>query len=436
MPPKTNYWALLPIVGILFIGIVGFAGNIRLFTHFSAFAVLPLLVWFLLGTRIALCLWFPLIFVVFAIPVGEELIPYLQEIAADLSVGILRLTTVPVLRNGLYIEIPNGRFVVAEECSGISFLVASVVFGSLYAYISYVKVWRQLLFFALTIVVPIGANALRIVGIILVGHYTDMEHATGADHLIYGWFFFAVVLILLFFIGEMIRTKADKIGVSHDESTKMHDGWLHIAYKKPVAIAAIALISMFVWQLFILLGKQSNAGEIDTSTLAEFSSINEVGANWQTQYINPSDSYIGYLSRQGLQADINISWYGIMAANSELVSLANKLFDDERWTRVSGYRDQVDGAVDNYPVNILEITDPNGMKRLVIYWYELPNTRSTSRAKIKLHQTFDVLTGGPGAGALVAISMPFKSFNKSEVEDQLRAMVATYADSIKTSLPF
>ena len=118
-PPKSNYWVLLPIAGVLFVGIIGFAGDIRIFTHFSAFATLPLMVWFLLGTQIAFRLWFPLLFVMFAIPVGEELIPHLQELAADLALPILHLTGIPVFRDGLYIEIPNGTFVVAEACSGL-----------------------------------------------------------------------------------------------------------------------------------------------------------------------------------------------------------------------------------------------------------------------------------------------------------------------------
>ena len=32
-----------------------------------------------------------------------------------------------------------------------------------------------------------------------------MEHAAGADHLIYGWFFFAFVIVCLLGIGELIR---------------------------------------------------------------------------------------------------------------------------------------------------------------------------------------------------------------------------------------
>ena len=38
----------------------------------------------------------------FAVPIGEELVPYLQEIAADLSLPILRLIGIPIFRDGLY----------------------------------------------------------------------------------------------------------------------------------------------------------------------------------------------------------------------------------------------------------------------------------------------------------------------------------------------
>ncbi|MEI8648950.1 exosortase [Paraglaciecola sp. Hal342] len=154
---------------------------------------------------------FPLFFIVFCIPVGEELIPTLQAITADMSVMMLQWVNVPIYRSGLYIEIPEGRFLVAEACSGISFFIASIVIGSLYAYMNMQSRIRRVSFVCISILFPIIANAIRVFGIILTGHLTNMEHAVGADHLIYGWVFFSLVIVCLIGLGELIREKSSEL---------------------------------------------------------------------------------------------------------------------------------------------------------------------------------------------------------------------------------
>jgi EpsI family protein len=49
--------------------------------------------------------------------------------------------------------------------------------------------------------VPIVANWLRAYMIVMIGHLSDNRLAVGVDHLIYGWVFFGVVIMLMFMIG-------------------------------------------------------------------------------------------------------------------------------------------------------------------------------------------------------------------------------------------
>ena len=194
--------AFIVIIPSTLLYIVGAAGDVQLFMHLATFSLLPALIWFLVGNKAALSILFPLCFMFFSVPVGEQLIPYLQEVAADGSVILLRLPGVPLFRSGLYIEIPQGRFLVAEACSGVSFFIASFVIGSLYAYLNLVSKKRKALFVCFSLLFPVVANIVRVYGIILIAYWTDMEYAAGADHLIYGWFFFAFVIVCLLGIGE------------------------------------------------------------------------------------------------------------------------------------------------------------------------------------------------------------------------------------------
>ena len=186
---KPTFIPLIALLGAIFIQLFALVGDIKILMHIATFTSLPLLIWLLIGHKAAKCIVFPLFFLVFCIPIGDQLIPHLQEITTDIAVPLLELTNVPIYRNGLYLDIPEGRFLVAEACSGISFLISSIVFGFLYAYISFNSLKKRLIFIVISVAIPIIANALRVYGIILTGHLSDMQYAVGADHLIYGGVF-------------------------------------------------------------------------------------------------------------------------------------------------------------------------------------------------------------------------------------------------------
>jgi hypothetical protein len=52
-----------------------------------------------------------------------------------------------------------------------------------------------------SIALPILANGLRAYAIVMIGHLSNMKLAVGVDHLIYGWIFFGVMLVIMFAIG-------------------------------------------------------------------------------------------------------------------------------------------------------------------------------------------------------------------------------------------
>ena len=80
---------------------------------------------------------FPLGFLFFAVPIGDFMLPQLMEWTADFTVLALRLSGVPVYREGLQFIIPSGAWSVVEACSGIRYMIASVTVGCLFAYLSY-----------------------------------------------------------------------------------------------------------------------------------------------------------------------------------------------------------------------------------------------------------------------------------------------------------
>ena len=56
---------------------------------------------------------------------------------------------------------------------------------------------RRAAFLAACIIVPILANGVRAWATIYVAQFIGAEQATGFDHIVYGWIFFAIVLAAL-----------------------------------------------------------------------------------------------------------------------------------------------------------------------------------------------------------------------------------------------
>lgn len=162
-------------------------------------------VWAILGHKLTRVLAFPLFFLYFGVPMGEGLIAPMMDFTAVSTVWLIKLTGIPVYREGLYFSLPSGYWSVVEACSGVRYIIASVTVGTLYAYLTYRSTNRRILFIIVSAIVPIFANTARAFIIVMLGHWSGMTIATGADHLVYGWVFFGVVIFLLFWLGNFFR---------------------------------------------------------------------------------------------------------------------------------------------------------------------------------------------------------------------------------------
>ena len=445
LQPQANYWVLLLLLPFFLLAGLGYAGGIQVFLHIATFTILPLMMWMLLGNRIAKIIWFPLCFILFSIPIGEELVPHLQKITADLAIAMLNLTSIPSYNTGLYIEIPEGKFVVAEACSGIRFFIGSIVFGAVYSHISYQSFGRKLVFMALSIIVPVLANALRVFTIVLIGHYVDMEYASGADHLIYGWVFFAIVLFLLILLGETFREKqtandgvlqaSEASPQADSELTKTWQPWRLSATS--FSVGFLMLLGFGIWQFSLIPGGELNQSQLDRSKLAEFSVERAQAGSWSPILEGASDYYQSRFN--GLSSSrtaLQVAWYPENREGHELIASGNAFYDKEFWSVVRTSSLSLKTNTQPFPASLIEITSSGGEKRWVLYWYQLESRALASAIRTKLLQALDVMFTGDGAGAVVILSSAFIDANKDEVKERLVELANQHAAQIHSAMPF
>jgi exosortase A len=228
----------LALAGLMWL--LGALASVASVTHFALALLLVFSLVGMLGLRLSRRLAFPILFLFFGVPIGEFLLPVMMKYTAMFTVAAVRMSGVPVYQEGLHFVVPNGRWSVVEACSGVRYLIASFMVGTLYAYLSYRSLKRRLLFVACAIVVPIVANWLRAYMIVMLGYLSDNNLATGVDHILYGWLFFGIVIMLMFWIGG--RWREDLLPV--EEAAEVQAGsvemptlaWL-LARVAPVAVA-------------------------------------------------------------------------------------------------------------------------------------------------------------------------------------------------------
>jgi exosortase A len=189
------WWPGLVAIGLaLLIWTMGAVSGLNLLRQVGAVALLPAFASLLLGPRLTAALGFPLAYMAFLVPFGDELVPPLQMITAWLTIQLTHLSGVPAVVDGVFIDTPVGLFEVAEACSGVKFLIAMIALGVLVANVCFVSWRRRIAFMALAVIAPIVANGIRAWGTIYVAQSVGVEKAGGFDHIVYGWIFFALVI--------------------------------------------------------------------------------------------------------------------------------------------------------------------------------------------------------------------------------------------------
>ncbi|MBB1127402.1 exosortase A, partial [Thiospirillum jenense] len=148
---KTEPIALVALLLFSGMWLIGHALTIVVVEQFAVVALIPILVWFIFGSKVLNVLAFPLGFLFFTVPIGEELVYPLMQVTAFFTVTLLKLTNIPVYSDGTFFSIPSGDWSVVAACSGIRYLIASTFLGVLYAYFFYRAWWRRGLFVLLSI---------------------------------------------------------------------------------------------------------------------------------------------------------------------------------------------------------------------------------------------------------------------------------------------
>jgi exosortase A len=418
-------------IGVVSIFLISCLWFISSLTHINVleqffYLMLPVaLVWAYYGFNMLKTLAFPLIFMFLAIPVGDFLIPYLQFSTADIAVYLLQLVGVPVYRDAMYIQIPNGNFFVAEACSGIRFLISTVTIGILFAHLNFQSKYKQLLFILFSIVVSVLGNGARAFLMILIGHISNMKAAVGFDHIVYGWVFFSIILAILLIIGN----KFSDIKIPEKINTSIKSAeYYNLPNLKFVIIIVFSIISGPILQKIYIYQSQNQSILVNQA----HTNVDLESLAWKPLFpLADVERYKKIKIDNNHVIDMFFVGYNNEDRNKELISYQNQFFDPDKWslkTIQSGY--VLLNNKTKVPYQKYIISNLKGETRELRVIYKVGNNLLANKLLVKLHQLTNKIQFKEFGGEVIILSTEVDSHSTQTLDEfminQLSTIISTY----------
>jgi exosortase A len=433
--------ALFGVAAMGFAWLVGELVSAASVSQFAVIAMIPFAVWAILGTRVVSALAIPLAFLFFAVPFGEFMVPTLINRTADFTVTALRASGVPVYREGNFFLIPSGPWSVVEACSGLRYLIASLMVGCLYAYLSYRSPLRRAAFIAASLVVPIVANWMRAYMIVMIGHLSSNKLAVGADHLIYGWVFFGIVIFLLLLIGSRWREDDKPVAVQDEDLDKqLHPAGPVREYSKGTRWAALAaaFALMAVWQP--LAGRTDDSERAAAIRLPRITASNgwlpvsEEIATWQPDLSGARAELRQTFVKDGHRVGLYIAFFRWQTPEAKAITSTNQIVrtSNKIWRQVGAGAVSATAHDGAFAVNTGVVVSTDA--RLALWqWYWVNAHLTSSDYAAKLYQAMSVL-GRHGDGSAWVVVYTETEAGEAEVRPVLQSFTTDMMQSIDASL--
>lgn len=399
--PEPGGFALLLV--LLSGWFVSSAVDVQVAQQFFMISIVIVTVWIVLGRQILSLVMFPLFFLYFAVPFGQGVIPTLMEFTANFTAYMVKLSGIPIYREGMFFTLPSGNWSVVEECSGVRYLIASFTMGCIYAYINYSSLKKRLIFILISVIVPVIGNGLRAYGIVMLGHLSDMEVAVGADHLLYGWLFFGVIIVTLFYIGSFWRDPPESFATATAKKQPAVTSPVKDSFR--ILIVCLSLIACFyTFSNYIKESKETITKSVSLNLPERFSLWHldrDRLLQWQPMFFNP-DAQVsgGYVSDDNF-VQLNIGYFQVQRQGAEAVSTMNRIATPlgGEWKEVSA------SEINDNDLSVTEtLLSNSGNRVLVWHWFRIGQYQTTSPYMAKVFDAYNLIVEGRQDASMITVA--------------------------------
>jgi exosortase A len=434
--PVRPFWAglvLIAAAGALWS--FGVLASAQVISHFAVVAMIPAVIITIFGLGWARVLWFPLLFLFFAVPFGEALVPKLMDWTADFTVAAVKLSGVPVYREGTHFVIPSGQWSVIEACSGIKFLIASLMGGSLYAWLMYRSPGRRLAFIGASIIVPLIANWLRAYIIVMVGHLSNNRLMTNDDHIVFGWILFAAIMLLMYWWGARWR--------EDDPATAAPAPAALPVWGRPQgAAAAVALLTLVAWPplanaLMRPVGPAREVALVAPASTGGWTAHAGQLTAWAPELDGAAATRSWIFYRNGQRVELFVAAYRHQRQAAQLGSSTNQLVrtTNDRWKQTARGVAAVEVASQAVPGTVRsgEVRSARSSEQLLVWhWFYSGGRATTSEADAKLDVAWARLRRQPDTALWVSLATPLGT-DRAAAQRALAEFTRDMAPALETA---
>jgi exosortase len=175
---------------------------------FTMYGALVTGAYLLFGGALIRTIWFPLIYLAFALPPPDTVVAAVTQpikiAISDWAVSLLYLAGYPIANSGVIIQIGQYQLLVAAACAGLNSIVTLTALCLFYVYLRHRSNLIAFIVIALAAIpIAIISNFIRVLTLVLVTYYFGEAAAQGFIHDFAGLLMFAVALVTIFGVDKL-----------------------------------------------------------------------------------------------------------------------------------------------------------------------------------------------------------------------------------------
>ncbi|HED17034.1 MAG TPA: EpsI family protein [Gammaproteobacteria bacterium] len=359
------------------------------------------------------------VLMIFTISMWTHVNVLLQTGTAIVSGEFLNLTGVTSVREGFFILIPAGTFIVDTSCSGLRYQLSGLTIALLYAYMERFSFRMTALYLLIAFVVVFFANVVRIYTVIMIGQFTNMRSPIIKDHNWLGWIIFGIfIFIFLYFSNRFLKGRGQVENNDHNSPAETKNfvtqkNWMYIA----VIMLFTASGPLLAWyyapptQSLNANYKLELPGKMGSWKLTSMPEKNQV---WKPDFETPDIVEAGRYTNADIKPARNVEYYLMIYAyqtqGHEAININNRVFDKKDWV-LSASRKQVIqmDSGQRIEVNEYEIKGQRGNSRLVWMWYYVDSKNIANKFKTKIAGMIGLFRNRPAISVnIVSVPLPIE----------------------------
>lgn len=215
-------WLAVPTVLIASVAYVfGRAFNFLIIEVAALLLALLAIAYAYVGHRVLMKMWFPIVFLVFVIPLPGWLLDSMTQplkiLVSDVVTWMLSAVGYPITQVGVTLYIAQYQLLVEDACAGLNSIISLTAVGLTYIYLLHNASWRYALLLMLFLLpIAIAANVVRVIILVLLTYYAGNEVAQGYLHDFAGIVTFVSALLLIFLLDTLLTPIRRRLATRSD----------------------------------------------------------------------------------------------------------------------------------------------------------------------------------------------------------------------------